>query len=58
MSGDAARWQLRRVLGSVGAMIIMCGTVNLFATVSATDSAHATGSALVATVDPGENNWG
>jgi hypothetical protein len=58
MGRDAAGWQLRRVLGSVGAVIVMCGNVTLFATVSAIDSAPAAGSAPGVTVTPAENNWG
>ena len=58
MSGDAAGRQLRRVLGSVGAVIVMCGTFTLTATVWANDSAHAAGSAPAVTGTPGENNWG
>jgi hypothetical protein len=67
MSRDAAGWQLRRVLGSVCAVIVMCGTVTLFAAGPAIDSAHAAGSApgvtvtpapLGVTVTPAENNWG
>lgn len=58
MSRDASGWQLRRVLGSVGAVIAMCGTVTLFTTVPAIDSAPAAGSAPGVTVTTGENNWG
>jgi len=57
MSRDAAGWKLRRVVGSVAAVIVMGATVTL-ATVSVIDSAPAAGSAPVVTVTPGENNWG
>lgn len=57
MSRDAAGWKLRRILGSVGAVIVMCGTVTL-ATVPAIHSAPATGATPAATATPDENNWG
>lgn len=57
MSRDATGWKLTRILGSVGAVIVMCGTVTL-ATLPAIDSAPAAGSAPGVTVIPAENNWG
>ncbi len=58
MSRDASGWQLRRVLGSIGTVIVICGIATLFTTVPAIDSAPAAQSAQGVTVSPGENNWG
>ena len=58
MSRHAAGWGLKYVIASIGATIIMGGTVTVPVVVSSVGSPPAAATVSGPAVSPCENNWG
>jgi hypothetical protein len=58
MSRHAALWRLKYAITSIGATIIIGGTVSVPLVVSAVGSPPAAGAVSGLTDSPLENNWG